>query len=584
MLGIGTLTSCSEKLDLLNPNESTTSTFGNNASDLEEAVIAIYHHMRMEGTYARVGYTVDAVRGDEVWTPQHAWYLGADHWDAAPDNEPMTSWIWRDWYFVVNISNFILSKCAEDNTTLSDQMKRIKGQALFARGLAYYNLACYYQNPVLITNYSSYSNDEGFYAYNKVEGDENEFVQFDRVMDQSEKDLAEAVTLLPTRALGGEWTKGRITSGSAAGIYSRVLMQRHKYSEALSVLKAIIAGNYGKYELMKDFGANFQEGSSYENNAESLFEIQFLDYGTQGADDEWTQVNVSKNASQGHAVEANCGPMSKGGWGDLAVSSWLYHLFLNEHTTTGSLDPRLYWTVGTYESQWEGFANGNVCYNEPMTNDNPVMMRDGAGESGGIPIAKNTNLRTNLYNSVAQNLRCGINLRIMRYSDVLLRAAECENEISGPTQQAIDWINEVRTRANLKGLNLADFNSKDKLFEQIANVERPKEFGCEHGRGFDLLRWGFFYSADRLQQMKEHSVYILSSDPNRLKEELKYGSEGVLSSFEYYKPGHEFLPIYQPALNNNPHLIGNSANFNKDNSYYFTQNGWTVHPVVDLSK
>ena len=81
----------------------------------------------------------------------------------------------------------------------------------------------------------------------------------------------------------------------------------------------------------------------------------------------------------------------------------------------------------------------------------------------------------------------------MRYSDVLLRAAECENEVNGPTQQAIDWINEVRNRADLPDLELADFPTADKLFEQIANVERPKEFGCEFGRGFDLIRWGFFY-------------------------------------------------------------------------------------------
>ena len=67
----------------------------------------------------------------------------------------------------------------------------------------------------------------------------------------------------------------------------------------------------------------------------------------------------------------------------------------------------------------------------------------------------------------------------MRYSDVLLRAAECENEINGPTQTAIDYINKVRERVALPDLQLADFPSADALFEQIANVERPKEFGCE---------------------------------------------------------------------------------------------------------
>jgi hypothetical protein len=61
---------------------------------------------------------------------------------------------------------------------------------------------------------------------------------------------------------------------------------------------------------------------------------------------------------------------------------------------------------------------------------------------------------------------------------------------------------------------------------------------------------------------------------------VKYGAKGVISSFDYYTAGHEFLPIYQIALNNNLNLVGNSANFNKDNSSYFSKNGWKIHPVV----
>ncbi len=49
-------------------------------------------------------------------------------------------------------------------------------------------------------------------------------------------------------------------------------------------------------------------------------------------------------------------------------------------------------------------------------------------------------------------------------------------------------------------------------------------------------------------------------------------------------PGHEFLPIVQTLTNKNPNLKGNSANESSDNSVYFTQQGWTVRPVVDLSK
>ena len=34
-VGIGTLTSCSDKLELSNPNQPTTGTFGNTVEDLE---------------------------------------------------------------------------------------------------------------------------------------------------------------------------------------------------------------------------------------------------------------------------------------------------------------------------------------------------------------------------------------------------------------------------------------------------------------------------------------------------------------------------------------------------------------------
>ena len=363
-------------------------------------------------------------------------------------------------------------------------------------------------------------------------------------------------------------------------------MVRHKFSEALTVLEDIINKKYGTYRLMDNYGDNFREGSAYENNDESLFEVQYLDYGSQGTDDEWTPVNTSPNATQGHAIESNLAPGTFSGWADLAASPWLYQLFKAERTKDGGLDPRLYWTLGTYENEWEGFEYGNVAYSKGLTAaDKNIITHN---DNGGIPIAKNTNFRTGLYSTVTTGLRCGINLRLMRYSDVLLRAAECENEVNGPTEKAIGWINEVRSRADLPDLKLEDFDTADKLFEQIANVERPKEFGCEFGRGFDLIRWGFFYDSGRLQQLKEHSTFRRSNDPDKLLTPVSYNnisSDSELKCpFDTYLPGHEFLPIYQTVLNNNPNLKGNSANYGTDNSTYFQEKGWTVRPVVNLGE
>lgn len=571
LLGLGMFVSCGEKLELVNPNQQTTQTFGFNAEDLEESVIAAYNHIRMEGSYARVGYTIDVCRGDEAWNASQVWYLPFDDLNVAV-TEGIASWPWREWYYTINVCNFGISRCGNDDAKLSQQMRRIKGQMLFLRGLAYYNLAGYYQNPPLITDYSEYSTLDGLYGKNST---------YDEVLDQVEKDFSEAMILLPSRNAGGEWAGGRATSGAAAGYYARTLMQRHKYNEALSVLKDIIDEKFGTYRLMENYGDNFREGPQYENNDESLFEVQFLDYASQGTDDEWTPVNTSVNATQGSAIESNFAPGVYGGWADISASPWLYQLFKKERTMSGKLDPRLYWTIGTYETDWENFEYGNLGYGKTMTPTDTVVTNN---NNGGLPIAKFTNLRTGLYNKVVTGLHDGINLRMMRYSDVLLRAAECENEVHGPTQQAIDWINLVRNRAGLASLRLSDYPTGDKLFEQIANVERPKEFGCEFGRGLDLIRWGFFYSNERLLQLKEHGTFRRSV--HRAKEPVDYTQVGIdselKSSYDGFVQGHEFLPIVQTLSNKNPNLKGNSANYSINNATYFQEKGWTVHPIVNL--
>ena len=570
---IGGMTACEDQLNVQNPNSQTTQDFGDSESELQEAVIACYNRIRLEGTYSRVGYTLDAVRGDEVWNSSQQWYLEYDNLNSPGTIGIGDEWPWRDSYHVVNRTNFILSKV--DGVDMpEDAYNQIAGQALFLRALAYYELATYYQTVPLITDYAAYTDINNMYAPNNTQ---------DEVFDQIEADLTKAMQMLPSRDKGGEWALGRATSGSAAGYLARALMFRHKYAEALTVLKDIINGKYGHYELTKDFGDNFREGSHYENNIESLFEVQFMDYGTGGTVEEWTPVNISPEATQGHAVESNYASQELGSWGDLAGSPWLYNLFRKENSTDGRLDPRLYWTLVTYESEYSSYTGANTAaYPNGDPRSNTVYQQEISASpvsntaQGGISIAKFTNARNNIYSSITNGLHCGVNLRLMRYSDVLLRAAECENEISGPTQTAIDYINIVRRRVALKDLQLSDFPSADALFEQIANVERPKEFGCENGRGIDLLRWGFFYDANRLNQLVEHAYY--KRDGTASTEELTAETADA-SSFQYYYKGHEYLPIFQGTLNANPNLVGNSANTSEDNGPAFLAK-WTVHPIA----
>ena len=565
---------CEDDLVVRNPNNPTTFDFGDSETELREVIIAAYNRIRLEGTFARVGYTLDAVRGDEVWNSSQQWYLEYDNFNSPGTIGIGDEWPWRDNYHVVSRANFVLTNI--ENVEMSEESyNEIAGQALFLRSLAYYNLATYYQDVPLITSYDDYSDLEKLYAPNSTQ---------DEVFDQIEADLTLAMDMLPSKDEGGEWAQGRATSGAAAGYLARVLMFRHKFSEALPILRDIIVGAHGAYALTADYGDNFRE--STENNIESLFEVQFMNFGTGGTDEEWTPVNISPDATQGHAVESNFASQELGSWGDLAGSPWLYNLFKAENSTDGRLDPRLYWTLVTYEPEYSTYTDVNTAaYPNGDPRSNIVYQAEitqtplSNNAQGGISIAKHTNARNNIYSSITNGLQCGVNLRLMRYSDVLLRAAECENEVNGPSQVAIDYINEVRRRVALPDLQLADFPSADHLFEQIANVERPKEFGCENGRGRDLIRWGFFYDASRLQQLVEHGYYVTDGTANT---DMLTEATASNSSFNTYTPGNEYFPIFQGTLNANPSLVGNSANNNEDNSSVFFEKGYSVHPVVDL--
>ena len=77
------------------------------------------------------------------------------------------------------------------------------------------------------------------------------------------------------------------------------------------------------------------------------------------------------------------------------------------------------------------------------------------------------------------------NLRVIRFGEVLLMAAEAANEMGNPAQSC-DFLNQIRTRAGLP-----DFNSNDidTLRLKIWN-ERRFELAFEHDRVFDLRRQG----------------------------------------------------------------------------------------------
>jgi len=83
------------------------------------------------------------------------------------------------------------------------------------------------------------------------------------------------------------------------------------------------------------------------------------------------------------------------------------------------------------------------------------------------------------------------NIRILRYADILLLAAEAQNE-TGNSAKALEYLNQVRARA--RGTNnfiLPDITIMDKNeLREIIYAERRSELAMEQQRWFDLARWG----------------------------------------------------------------------------------------------
>jgi hypothetical protein len=78
-----------------------------------------------------------------------------------------------------------------------------------------------------------------------------------------------------------------------------------------------------------------------------------------------------------------------------------------------------------------------------------------------------------------------INKRVIRYSDVVLIAAEAANEL-GNGEQAATYLNLVRDRVKMPEVAFAN----QAQMRTAIKHERRVEFGMEGERFFDLVRWG----------------------------------------------------------------------------------------------
>jgi len=281
VIGLSFLTQgCERKLDLANPNRQTTADFWKTREQAYAACTAIYNALTVDGTYMRSFPGLSDSRGDD-FTGDSPWLdLVLTGEFIIPSTSDPVFWIWRDFYLVVNRANQVIKYVAAyDESVLSKTEKdRILGQAYFLRGLAFYNLTISFKNiPIITEPFTSPS--EYFTA---TAGDDDEW-------NQIFSDLKQAESLLPISYdnVDGldKGQKGRATQGAASGLLGKAYLYRKDYANAGTQFQKFFTGGplAGVYSLMPDYRDNFKDVN--ENNAESLFEIQFTE-GT-GSDINW---------------------------------------------------------------------------------------------------------------------------------------------------------------------------------------------------------------------------------------------------------------------------------------------------------
>ena len=128
--------------------------------------------------------------------------------------------------------------------------------------------------------------------------------------------------------------------------------------------------------------------------------------------------------------------------------------------------------------------------------------------------------------AMGQQFQSDIGITALRYADLLLMAAEADNELkNGPSNQAYEWINAVRNRAGIESLSGLNYTS----FKEALFIERRHEL---YGEGFSW--W----------DMKRFNKWELFNNVSR---EIETTIDDHLNYF----------PIYDVEIVNNPNVTQN---------------------------
>jgi starch-binding outer membrane protein, SusD/RagB family len=431
-------------LEVVPRGSLTADNFYKTAEHAELATNAVYNVMRRweVSVFAYLGCTDilsdDADKGSE---PNDALFiLDVDNLTFDAGNLAPLS-CWDGYYRAIYRANIGIQKIP----TIDMDAKlrgRYVAECQFLRAYFYFNLVRWFGDIPLVT--APLSPD----AFNLTRTPKAD------VYKQIIKDLTESMAVLPEKSQYPSADLGRVTKGAARGLLAKVYLTNKDYVNAEKYALELI--NSTEYGLLPDYTKIFlPEG---ENTSESVFEIQCTAKAERATFDAPYDGGSQFNEVQGVRGSPNLG------WGFNRPSD----AFIVEFEAG---DPRRDATI-LYEG--EVLPDGSA-----IVEKNPRLFNARFNQKAWTPPHPGFN-----YNGPG-------NIRILRYADVVLIAAEALNE-NGRTAAALTQLNTVRKRARGLNINILPdviLTDKTKLREAIWH-ERRVELGMEQQRWFDLVRTG----------------------------------------------------------------------------------------------
>jgi len=507
---------CTKKLEQTNPNAQTSATFWKTGTDALQGVNAAYGSLIIDGTYMRFTPALLDVRGDDVrsnspWTA----FANIGRFALGTSDPAGYGWAYGAYYEGISRSNQVLDYVPSINIDAALK-NRILGQAYFLRGLYFFHLVNFFGRVALPLHYINSPDKLIVRQSSEADG-------WKQVM----ADFKQAADLLPAsyaNVTGPDKGQiGRATKGAALAYLGKAYLFNHDFANAAAQFKAVM--DLRVYQLMANYKDNFRDGAAYKNNAESVFEVQFSrDAG--GKDLGWGGAPAT-GWGKTSARAITCAPRSFG-WTDIQPTRSVFNEFHQEKTVAGTADPRIFATI---------FYNDTIDTHLAST---PMYQTTFQARYASNPADFNDIFCRKYENGDGDrsdefDWRSGINERIMRYADVLLMYAECQNEL-GNQADAAKYIQMVRSRVNLPD-RTAEFAgyTQQQLRDQLAH-ERLLEFCLEGHRFDDIRRWGWLKDQAKL-------TMLVLRDPE----------------FSTYQPGRELYPIPQSEIDNDPAFTQNAS-------------------------